>query len=1381
MHLRSAIHKNPRLNSSHQNFQFHEYSHPIVRHVTERNEFEGMSGLTLFVCLLLLTSGGRAYRTSNINMAGNTATNSLPQDTCGATNSTHAFNLQSSRDPGQVSNNLYASQHYYLKNSHQSSTKNRKKKERTNKKNLNTTANKTILNDLIEAIKVELPDISAIRSQIKALASQTDISFFLGPLLKRAIQFGKIDVVRMLLDEGADPNGIAESVQPLAVAAAHNYFSIGELLVERGARASSLKEDILVDTDVENAGNILFADEGLVSLKPLHVAVLFDPGSINTLLDEGADIEAESSTGIKPVILAAKHSPKALEILLARGASVNTREPKKVETPLHVAVRWNNESIPVLIKAGANLTALNKNGLTPLHVAAVENPSAIPILLAEKIPVDPNGNRDKATPLYLACEAKNYESVVNLLKHGASPNAPSWNGRTPLHIAAKSFEKAVAILLEKGGNPNIGDDIDGSTPLDFAIDAKRIKTVKLLLQSGATYNRRKLWALNKLMSEPDYAQEIFKLLDEHEQAVASKTRQAIMYYLKTILKVVVLALVIIVPIFMIVYIVNKAKTKTKTANAKEFRKGKILEALNKLTKDFYNAEWVAIDVQTFFLKAEPIANLCIDSADIISETLKVLGPVEKVVNRDENKIVVRIKLTESVPHHLWDAEKLANGIKQYSPEKKLKDLNKTLDDSKSVIATLIDEHKKNKEDVLSKIEIVEKRKKVLESYQNVNNTDLKRKVAKLLGHCDTIIRRSETWLKLPLTNLESLHKNVDEQLKERSLQLTTKKLTYKTFAKKYEEILNLLKSLREIHKEYSEDYANNLRDIREKTEEVNQPIGLPDEGNRRIEAEEKKPAPKPEESRVEGSDVVSVSPDLPPVPLILDIPNSTEEKTVDEKPKRNVVTVLNLEQEPDDRHKKGQAVLVTAPRQAMADLPALGVSFFADNVQLKSKAKEKAKGNPMLHLETGHQEALNVSAYLEKLQKNAGLSELDDDITSSALLYHMIRFMKSLWDLFLFEKDNLKIAPAIAKLRHTLVHVAILRNPSIGFQKILIEGATRLKELLCEPYIILCKEKRKTFIPDLIALVNNFPALDIPLFNLKSERLSCNSIIEGNILTEGLVETISKIKIIGKIFTQAHQLDIELERAAAIKMRIIKIGEYCELLEGSYPTELATVSLLLPKILWNLDQIVEVVPITEVCKMLRGRICHKTKAKPDHSFTDIDGSLLFRLINLLLESDLTKTKIVEQLERKDKIVSCILRQIDDVSFRRSISVQIVEAFEDRKMSIPPNILELLHFKKKLQAQLISIKQELCTKYRMDQNTKPAALMLTLFENGQAGDATGIQEIIQSIHANDNDLITACSQRETIVRYVTAIESGLQISPDIADQLLSVNTALSMRP
>ena len=97
-----------------------------------------------------------------------------------------------------------------------------------------------------------------------------------------------------------------------------------------------------------------------------------------------------------------------------------------------------------------------------------------------------------ATPLMLASQYQDQETVSLMLRKGAKVNARDVRGGTALMRAVfsdKSHVPTVRMLLDHGADPNAANE-EGNVPLCFVYGPGRLKYIKLLVQHGATVNKR---------------------------------------------------------------------------------------------------------------------------------------------------------------------------------------------------------------------------------------------------------------------------------------------------------------------------------------------------------------------------------------------------------------------------------------------------------------------------------------------------------------------------------------------------------------------------------------------------------------------------------------------------------------------------------------------------------------------------------------------------------------------------------------------------------------------------------------------------------------------------------------------------------------------------
>ncbi|CAL1538745.1 unnamed protein product [Lymnaea stagnalis] len=165
-------------------------------------------------------------------------------------------------------------------------------------------------------------------------------------------------------------------------------------------------------------------------------------------------IDKELSSRLTPLCLACKYNREDLvTVLLHHNAQVNKCSSFYNKQPLHFACSHNKGNTGIvrkIIEAEANLNAPDSDGNTCLHIACAEG----------NIPV-----------------------VELLIKHGASVNSTDMVGDTPLVRACYAQStRLVDILVRAGCDANVPEGL----PLEIAIRASSVETLKLLIEGGAS-------------------------------------------------------------------------------------------------------------------------------------------------------------------------------------------------------------------------------------------------------------------------------------------------------------------------------------------------------------------------------------------------------------------------------------------------------------------------------------------------------------------------------------------------------------------------------------------------------------------------------------------------------------------------------------------------------------------------------------------------------------------------------------------------------------------------------------------------------------------------------------------------------------------------------
>ena len=173
-----------------------------------------------------------------------------------------------------------------------------------------------------------------------------------------------------------------------------------------------------------------------------------------------------------------------VEYLLDSEVDVNS-SLKDGTTPLMVAVAYNKVDIAkYIIDKGADVNQVTTGeGNSALQYAGkVGNEELIEMLLE----AGATGNKENDAALVCAASKGNFEMVRSLLDVRANVNSRRENGYTALRLARGPRKLDIMkLLLEKGADPNIKDEVGCMTALQDARMSGNRKLAELLLEAGA--------------------------------------------------------------------------------------------------------------------------------------------------------------------------------------------------------------------------------------------------------------------------------------------------------------------------------------------------------------------------------------------------------------------------------------------------------------------------------------------------------------------------------------------------------------------------------------------------------------------------------------------------------------------------------------------------------------------------------------------------------------------------------------------------------------------------------------------------------------------------------------------------------------------------------
>lgn len=345
--------------------------------------------------------------------------------------------------------------------------------------------------------------------------------------LEQAIISKDVGIVRLLLENGADPNAITISettpaeIQKLILARREKVELVNKLL---GAIENKNLEEVkrLLELGADPNGK-----------GALHKAVKSGSTEIvELLLQKGAPID-RIYEGTTPLGYACgnedrKPNIEMVKFLLAKKANPN------IGFLLHYAASYKNvEVVKLLLEYKVNVNMLDSGNCNALHYACGENytnnyqPNAeiVKLLLEAGLQSNINDKEyNRMTPLSLACRGNPDPEVIKLLlENDADPNTyyhdyyDDYN--TPIkniiknfgspevikllidkraYLTEKSYQQRafslacgyknntpnvglVNYFLKEGLNPNFDVHNDGNTPLHVAVQNNAIEIIKVLL------------------------------------------------------------------------------------------------------------------------------------------------------------------------------------------------------------------------------------------------------------------------------------------------------------------------------------------------------------------------------------------------------------------------------------------------------------------------------------------------------------------------------------------------------------------------------------------------------------------------------------------------------------------------------------------------------------------------------------------------------------------------------------------------------------------------------------------------------------------------------------------------------------------------------------
>ncbi|KAH0557197.1 hypothetical protein GP486_005013 [Trichoglossum hirsutum] len=304
--------------------------------------------------------------------------------------------------------------------------------------------------------------------------------------LQKASMRGHISIVTYLLEHGADINHTNNiGYTPVLLAAESGFAEIVQLLIDRGAdphRAVTAGwTPIHLSYEHAEATRVLMengADANRIAnyYTPLHLAASNNHVEVvKVLLSFNLDIDIQCPdgspyTGYTALTMATVNGyADIVRLLLEAGANINHKSEHNF-FPLQYAVTYDREDIfRILMEYGPDLDLVDDDGDTALNCIQSSTPLSIVKLLINGGSDPQTRNNKRDTPLCKAAYSGNLDVVKYLITKKAELNVIGGGEGSPLHIACRrSNLELVKILVAAGADVNLVAPNFAGTPIQSA-------------------------------------------------------------------------------------------------------------------------------------------------------------------------------------------------------------------------------------------------------------------------------------------------------------------------------------------------------------------------------------------------------------------------------------------------------------------------------------------------------------------------------------------------------------------------------------------------------------------------------------------------------------------------------------------------------------------------------------------------------------------------------------------------------------------------------------------------------------------------------------------------------------------------------------------------
>ena len=312
-----------------------------------------------------------------------------------------------------------------------------------------------------------------------------------------------IDMVRFLLQQGANPNLPYSGQYLIHRAIANKQMPLAQALVAKGANVNVVdtmsrtplqiaiykKDDRYAQFLISNGANVHVLDQSKNNL--LHIAAKLGKTRIaGMLIAKGANVQQKNMAEETPLLLSIRDEHLAItKVLIAAGANANVKD-RYNNSPLSVALgKKDINYVKLLISRKVNVNKVPNSFNAPIITAVRQaNVPLLKLLLASGAKHDAIEGLTKNTPLHIAVEKADLQMMRLILNAGVNINATNSTKQSALHLASRNTHQGMVQLLLNYKPKLNGLDFEGNTALQVAVRGGNLTISQLLLNAGAVPN-----------------------------------------------------------------------------------------------------------------------------------------------------------------------------------------------------------------------------------------------------------------------------------------------------------------------------------------------------------------------------------------------------------------------------------------------------------------------------------------------------------------------------------------------------------------------------------------------------------------------------------------------------------------------------------------------------------------------------------------------------------------------------------------------------------------------------------------------------------------------------------------------------------------------------